>query len=79
MRAVFSMLGLLAVVLAVGLLAKKQMAAFAPTPAPSAAAVSPATPPASPQQQVQQFKQSLDAAMQQARPLPDDPDAGSPK
>ncbi len=73
MRAIFSVLGLMAVVLVIGLAAKKQLTAVsapplsAPPPAGSATA-----PAAAPQPQVQQFKHNLDAAMQQARPMPDD-------
>lgn len=73
MRAVFSVLGLLAVVVVVGLLAKKQLTVAGSPPFSGAtsagAAVAPA---ATPHQQVQQFKHNLDAAMQQARPVPDD-------
>ena len=65
MRAIFSVLGLLAVVLVVGLLAKKQLTqpmvqvvpAAAPVPAASAA---------------QQVKQAVDAALQAPRAMPDE-------
>lgn len=64
MRAIVSVVGLLLVVAAVGLLAKKQMGSTTITPE------------AGPQQQSQQIqqqvKQSVEAAMQQARPMPDD-------
>ncbi len=78
MRAVFGVLSLLIVLLIVGSLVKKQMAATtAPIPAlqiPSAAAgasSAPATQREQVQQLQQQIKQTLDAQMQ-ARPLPDD-------
>ncbi len=64
MRSIFSLLGLLAVVLAIGLLVKKQLA---PNTAGPAAAVK-----TSPQQTQQQFKQALDAAMQTPRVEPDE-------
>lgn len=64
MRAIVSVVGLLLVVAAVGLLDKKQMGATT------------GSPDAGPQQQGQQIqqqvKQSVEAAMQQARPMPDD-------
>ena len=63
-------LGLVGLVLAlviVGVLAKKQLGGMAsPAAAPGQA------PPAQPRQVEQQFKQALDAAMQQSRPVPDD-------
>ena len=64
MRSIFSLLGLLAVVLVIGLLVKKQLA---PAPANPGEA-----PKLTPQQTQQQFKQTLDAAMQTPRPEPDD-------
>lgn len=64
MRSIFSLLGLLAVVLVVGLLVKKQLAPSASGPA--------ATVKQSPQQTQQQFKQALDAAMQTPRPEPEE-------
>lgn len=60
-------LGLIGLVIAlaiVGLLVKKQMGGVT--------SASPANPAAQSQQIQQQFKQSLDAAMQQPRPMPDD-------
>jgi hypothetical protein len=70
MRAIFGVLGLLLVVVIVGVLAKKQLGAGV---APRAADGEPAAAaPATPQQQVQQFKQAVDGAMQQARPMPED-------
>ena len=65
-------LGLIGLVLAlaiVGLLVKKQLgSACAPARPPAAGSRAPAQS----QQIQQQFKQSLDAAMQQPRPMPDD-------
>ena len=74
MRAVFSVVSLLIVVVVIGLLAKKQLSSgVAPALAGApGVTVAPGAPPATPQQQVQQFKQAADAAMQQARPMPDD-------
>lgn len=75
MRAVFSVLGLLLVVLIVGLLAKKQLTSVAapPTPAPAATANgNPAPPSGTPQQQVQQFQRAVQQSMQAPRPDPDD-------
>ncbi|SDN94748.1 hypothetical protein SAMN05216303_10192 [Rhodoferax sp. OV413] len=65
MRAIFSVLGLLAVVLVVSLLAKKQLAPPAVL-VPSASAPMPAA------SVPQQYKQALDAALQQPRAMPDD-------
>ncbi|MDM0110595.1 hypothetical protein QTI66_00455 [Variovorax sp. J22R133] len=74
MRAL-GLVGLLIALAIVGVTIKKQMGAAAPTalssqPAGGGAATISAG--AAPAQQVQQFKQSLDAAMQQPRSLPDD-------
>jgi len=71
MRAIFSVVGLLLVVMIVGLLAKKQLTSV-PAPAgtgPSAGVVAPA---GTPRQQVQQFQQAVQESMQQPRPMPDD-------
>lgn len=72
MRAIFSVVGLLIVVLVIGMLAKKQLgsgvAPSAGTPAVSGAP----TPAGTPQQQVRQFQQAVEGQMQQARPMPDD-------
>ena len=80
MKAIFSILGLLIVAAITGVLVKKQ---FGATPAisvkpqiDSQISVPATTPSATPQQQSlqvqQQVKQSLEAAMQPARPAPDD-------
>jgi uncharacterized membrane protein len=70
MRAILSLLGLMVVLLVVGLLAKKQMTAVSTPPLSAAGTV--AAPAVAPQHQVQQFRQNLDAALQQARPIPDE-------
>jgi len=70
MRIVFSALSLLVVVAIVGLLARKQL-----TSTPTAARSTEAgvvVPSGTPQQQVQQYKQAVQGAMQQARPMPDE-------
>lgn len=80
MRSILGILSVLIVLAVVGVLAKKQLSAVTTAPpllpTDSAAPMPTTTPGASPQQQSQQiqqqFKQSLDAAMQQARPMPDD-------
>jgi hypothetical protein len=70
MRAVFGVLSLLLVVAIVGILAKKQLTgAAAPAVANPAGVVVPS---GTPQQQVQQYKQAVEGAIQQARPMPDD-------
>lgn len=69
MRAVFSIVGLVLVLAIVGVVAKKQLTAGV-APQVSGAPGGPAT---TPQQQVQQFQKAAEAAMQQARPMPDDP------
>jgi hypothetical protein len=73
MRAVFSVLGLLVVVLIVGLLAKKQLTSI-PAPATPAATANgnPAAPTGTPQQQLQQFQKALQENMQAPRADPDD-------
>ena len=62
MRTIFSLLGLLLVVLVLGLLAKKQLAPTVQTPQVAASA----------QNMPQQVKQAVDAALQQPRMLPDE-------
>ena len=78
MRGVFGMVGLVVALAIVGVLAKKQLASTqavvpslqvpgaAPVPAPTGTVREQS------QQVQQQYKQALEAAMQQARPLPDD-------
>ena len=78
MKAMFGLVSLLLALAIVGVLVKKQMSGVSgPTITPPAGVFVPSTTPdATPQQQSQQmqqqFKQSLDAAMQQTRPMPDD-------
>jgi hypothetical protein len=78
MRAVFGIISLLVVLLIVGSLVKKQMAAqTAPIPAlqvPGSATPAPAasTQREQAQQIQQQFKQAIDAQMQAPRPMPED-------
>lgn len=63
MKAVFGLVSLLLALAIVGILVKKQMRGVsAPTNTPQQQS----------QQIQQQFKQSLDEAMQQTRPMPDD-------
>jgi len=72
MRAVFSVVGLLLVVLIVGLVAKKQLTSVpAPTTQAAASSGNPAPLSGTPQQQVQQFKKALQDSMQAPRPEPD--------
>lgn len=70
MRVIFGVLSLLIVVAVIGMLAKKQLGAVAPAAASPAGTM--AAPAGTAQQQVQQFRQALDGAMQQARPMPED-------
>jgi len=69
MRAIFTIVGLVVVLAIVGVLAKKQLTAGV---APPVEGTVPGTP-MTPQQQVQQFQKAAEAAMQQARPMPDEP------
>jgi len=74
MRVVFGVLSLLVVVAIIGILAKKQLGAVAPTAAPATAP--PGTvvaPTGTPQQQVQQVQKAVEGALQQARPMPEEP------
>ncbi len=72
---IFGLIGLLLALVIVGVLVKKQFTTLA---APSLPAVPGATAPASgtvrdqSQQVQQQYKQTIDAAMQQPRKMPDD-------
>ena len=72
MRAIFGVLSLLLVLAVVGLLVKKQLA----SPQQAIPASAPAKPAGTVQEQSQQiqqqYKQAIDAALQQARPVPDD-------
>jgi hypothetical protein len=69
MRIVFGALGLLIVVAIVGILAKNQLTS-APR-ATGAAGSGVAAPAGTPKQQVDQVKQSVENALQQARPVDD--------
>lgn len=74
MRVIFGVLSLLVVVAIIGILAKKQLGAVAPTAAPSTApAGTVVAPTGTPQQQVQQVQKAVEGALQQARPMPDEP------
>jgi hypothetical protein len=83
MKGIFGLVGLLLALAIVGVVVKKQLSAIqTPVPAlapvgglPGAAAdpaASPATVREQSQQMQQQFKQSVEGAMQQPRPMPDD-------
>ena len=84
MRMIFGVLSLLFVVAVVGFLAKKQLASVNQIKAPSVSAPgaegTPALPAINPsgnvqqqsQQIQQQFKAAAEAAVQQARPIPDE-------
>lgn len=69
MRGLFSFFGLLVVLLIVGGLVRKQ---FTAGPAPSATAPAPGIPIQPSQPITQQVKKTVEDAMQQARPMPDD-------
>jgi hypothetical protein len=78
MRAVFGVLSLLVVLAVVGFLVKKQLAATTQAlpgvsvPASGATGAAPATVKNQARQTQEQFKQAIDAAVQQPRPMPDD-------
>ncbi|MDI1342286.1 hypothetical protein [Polaromonas sp.] len=78
MRAVFGVLSLLIVVAIIGVLAKKQLspAPVKVAPADAGLALSALESGATPQQQSQQIqnqvRQSIESAMQQTRPMPED-------
>ena len=74
MRMFFSVLSLLFVVAIIGVLAKKQLgSASAPPATVPTAAGTVVVPSGTPQQQMQQVQQAVEGAMQQARPIPDEP------
>lgn len=70
------LIGLLLALAIVGLLVKKQMGSMAAPALPAisdgGATIAAPAPASNPKQVQEQFKQSLDAAMQQQRPMPDD-------
>jgi hypothetical protein len=83
MRAIFGVMSLLIVLVVVGVLAKKQLGAFSAGPVQpqnpvlvERSVILPVAPGATPQVQSlqiqQQIKQSVETAMQQSRPIPDD-------
>jgi uncharacterized membrane protein len=73
MRMIFGVLGLLIVVAIVGVVAKKQLTSVsAPAAATSGAGEGVSVPTGTPKQQVDQFKQSVESAMQQSRPVNDE-------
>ncbi len=80
MKAIFSILGLLIVVAITGFMAKKQFGSVSETTAKPqdgsqilVPATTPGAPPQEQSQQIQhQVKQSVEAAMQQVRPIPDE-------
>lgn len=74
MRGIFSIVGLLVALAIVGLLVKKQLGTQIAVPsAPGMPAVSADAPPQVQSQQAQQqVKQAVEAALQQARPMPDE-------
>lgn len=72
MRAVFTIVGMVVVLAIVGVLAKKQMSAGVAPRTTADGTVVPGTA-ATPQQQVQQFQKAAEAALQQARPMPEEP------
>ncbi|MDI1268790.1 MAG: hypothetical protein Q8M93_06425 [Polaromonas sp.] len=78
MRAIFGVLSLLMVVAIIGVLAKKQLSPAPVKLAPADAGLALPAPAAgaTPQQQSQQIqnqmRQSIENAMQQARPMPED-------
>jgi len=72
MRIVFGALSLLVVLAIVGVLAKKQLGAAAPSAATATSTQGVTAPTGTPKQQVDQFKQSVDKALQQSRPAGDD-------
>lgn len=69
---VFGVLSLLFVVAIVGFLAKKQMSSAVPAAAVAVPGAPVPAPGATPKQQVDQVKQAVEAAVQQARPMPED-------
>ncbi|GAC1541453.1 MAG: hypothetical protein NVS2B4_20580 [Ramlibacter sp.] len=70
MRAVFSLVGLLVVVVIVGMVARKQLAAIAPTAPVPAAGVPPSA--MTPKNQVEAARVAAEAALQAPRAMPDE-------
>lgn len=71
MRMVFGVLSLLIVVAIVGVVAKRQLTSLSAPPV-AASGGAQAAPVGTPRQQVEQFRQSVDSAVQQSRPVNDD-------
>ncbi|SFM63911.1 hypothetical protein [Variovorax sp. OV329] len=70
---IFGLLGLVLALVIVGLLLRKQLGTTVAPALPSATGqAAPAAATSNPRQVQEQFKQSLDAAMQQPRALPDE-------
>lgn len=74
MRGVFGVVGLLLTLAIVGVLAKKQLGAVTTVAPPAGMSSAPAGATVKQQSQLlqQQVQQSVEATMQQARPMPDD-------
>jgi hypothetical protein len=74
MRGLFGIVGLLLTLAIIGVLAKKQMGALTTVAPPAGFASAPAGATVQQQSQLiqQQVKQSVEAQMQQARPMPDE-------
>lgn len=72
MRAVFTVVGLVVVLAIVGVLARKQLGAGV-APSSSATQGGAVLPAGTPQQQMQQFQKAAESALQQPRPMPDEP------
>ena len=74
MRGLFGIVGLLLTLAIVGVLVKKQVSAVTTVAPPAGFASAPAGATVQQQSQLlqQQVKQSVEATMQQARPMPDD-------
>jgi Na+-transporting methylmalonyl-CoA/oxaloacetate decarboxylase gamma subunit len=70
MRMVFGVLSLLIVVAIIGVVAKNQLKSAAPSSA-AATQAGVVAPTGTPKQQVEQVKQSVENALQQARPVDD--------
>nr|WP_295769590.1 hypothetical protein [Rhodoferax sp.] len=74
MRGLFGVVGLLLTLAIIGVLAKKQIGALTTVAPPAGFASAPAGATVQQQSQLiqQQVKQSVEAQMQQARPMPDE-------
>lgn len=71
---IFGILSLLVALAVVGLVAKKQLGSTSRAPAAASVPGGPTIDTtAAPKQQVDQFKQAVESAVQQPRPVPDEP------